>query len=63
LSVCLVNYIYLDNFSFYEVYTSVVSIIFWQLSEDIRDLLTRLSFIWLFISPTLNKVIDLVFHW
>ncbi len=62
LSICLFNYIYFDDLSFYEVYNSVVSIIFWKLSEDIREVITRLSFIWLFISPAINKMVDLCYH-
>lgn len=62
LSGCMFDYILFDHFSFYTVYNSLVSIAFWNLSEDVREVLTRISFIWLMASPFVNKTIDFIFH-
>lgn len=62
LTICLVNFITFDQFSFYAVYNCLMSMILWNLSEDVRDALTRISFVWLLISPIVNKTIDLLLH-
>lgn len=62
LAICLVDFIKFDDFSFYTVYNCLVSIFFWNLSEDVREALTRISFVWLILSPIVNKTIDFFLH-
>ena len=62
LAICLVDFIKFDDFSFYTGYNCLISIFFWNIPENIRAVLIRMSFIWLIASPIINKSIDFIIH-
>jgi hypothetical protein len=58
LSICLLNYIHLGEFSFFDILNQVCSMLTWKLSEDIRSAMTRVYFIWLLSSPLTGRLTD-----
>jgi hypothetical protein len=60
LSICLYDYLMYNDFSVYAAYSCVLSMITWRFSDEVRAATTAISFVWIFISPCLKKLIDML---